>query len=326
MKKNPRSFRSLIDEVLAESSSNEETLEDENLSPEPFSLSDEEDVYILMHRNIHFGGNFNVMLEYYEQEGVGVDPDISFPRIFALSEMERIQREDLAPLILSEPEEGFVKRAQAVYEKLREACHSEAPEQKHARLIAELILTEEEEPEAEIQAIVDEGQHIATPLLELLEVLDFANPLFPGYGRAHSYAVQCLGQMRSPEAVPQLFEMLNRSDFDLTEEILTAFRVIGVSAKRFLLKIIRGEQVTRDHETAAFALLHFAEDPQVATACLQALEKLRVRKDSEYAKYLVLGCEKLSDPDQQVLFRSICESPETGDELREEMQAIIAQW
>ena len=37
-----------------------------------FPLTDELDHAILMHKDVHFGGNFSLMIEYYKEEGKGV--------------------------------------------------------------------------------------------------------------------------------------------------------------------------------------------------------------------------------------------------------------
>ena len=51
-------------------------------------ILDELDTEILKHRDAHFGGNFQVMIDYYEQEGIGVVPDFDIDRIVELHELQ----------------------------------------------------------------------------------------------------------------------------------------------------------------------------------------------------------------------------------------------
>lgn len=325
MNKETRSFKSLIDEILDAP----ETLEKEDadsLEIESFELADAQDLAIFMHRDTHFAGSFDIMLDYYRSEGMGVDPEIDIPRILILAELDQAHEGKLAELVLSETDKSQVQRARNTYEKLRDACEAHSGDQKRAKALAELILSEEEEPLKEMDAVVAEGEYIAATLVDLLESEDFASPYFPGYGRVPNLAAECLGRIGSPEAVPKLFEMLGHGDFELEERVLTALRLTGTIAKRFLLKIIQSEQITRDHETAAFALLHFAEDPQVAVCCLAELEKPEVRQQVAYATYLVLGCESLKNQDERTAFRRLAELPHIPLELQQEMQTVLGVW
>ena len=55
---------------------------DENFGHIP--LLDAIDLDILMHKDAHFGGNFDIMIDYYEKEGVGSMPDFETDRIIEI--------------------------------------------------------------------------------------------------------------------------------------------------------------------------------------------------------------------------------------------------
>ena len=56
---------------------------------EHFPLVDALDHEILMHRDAHFGGLFSVMIDYYQTEGKGVQPQFSLQRIEKLQQLEK---------------------------------------------------------------------------------------------------------------------------------------------------------------------------------------------------------------------------------------------
>src|SRR5258708_5322619 len=82
-------------------------------------LADAQDSAILMHRDVHFGGKFEVMLEYYINEGKGVNSEFDLERIHALAKIEKDMNADLAPLLLSGAQAEKVAEAKNAYKKLR---------------------------------------------------------------------------------------------------------------------------------------------------------------------------------------------------------------
>ena len=83
----------------------------------------------------------------------------------------------------------------------------------YARLIADLILSEEEEPTKEIEAVVAQGTSILPDLFIIIENEDFYDPLFPGYGYAPYLAIQCIGQIGDASGVIPLFQTLSRENY-----------------------------------------------------------------------------------------------------------------
>lgn len=320
-----RKFESLLNEILPTSKEGQSS-EPPAVADDNFPVSDSIDVRILMHRDIHFAGNFNLMLEYYHCDEIGVDEEISIDRIFMLAQMERDAKENLAPLVLSGADMEQIARAKKTYEKLKDLCDSDSSESRIPRLIAELVLSEEPEPEDEMRAIIEEGEKIVPTLVDLMLSEDFATPLFPGFGRCPAFAAHCLGQIGSATAVPQLFEVLGHASFDFEEDILAALHRTGAPARDFLLQVVQSETVTKDHATAAFALAHFSDQVEVAKACLTELQKSHIRQNTELAQYLALCCEGLQTDEDRECFRNLREDPSVSKELRDEMDAIVDAW
>lgn len=257
------------------------------------------DSTILMHRDVHFGGSFGLMLDYYRKEGRGVHPEIELSRIEALQQIEQQTGKNLAPLMLSGVEAEQVGEALQAYRELRNLYESKKPN-KLALLIADLILSEEEQEKA-IEAVVAEKGAIVPLLIDLMRSDRFSDPLFPGYGEAPVLAAKCLARIGDKRAMIALFEMLGEGDFFNETTVLEAIRAIGEPAKQFLLKVLRGRPLNEDNERAALGLFCFKDDPQVALACFQLLKDIDLSKHPILAEYLVLNCETLPEPEKQAL-------------------------
>src|SRR5438105_2356226 len=91
--------------------------EDEDFDQYPITYSI--DNQILMHREVHFGGNFEVMLHYYKNEGKGINKEFEISRIEELFELQQKTGKDLAAVMLSGPEIEKVAKAKQFYKTLR---------------------------------------------------------------------------------------------------------------------------------------------------------------------------------------------------------------
>ncbi len=300
-------------------------LENENQA-EQYPIADATNVAILMHRDAHFGGSFDIMLEYYQKDGKGVSSDFSIDQIYALAQMEKNMHQNLAPLLLSGPDAEKVAKVKEVYKNLRSLYEVEDPKNKYPRLIADLILSEEEVPEKEIEAIVAEKGFIVRALLELLRSEDFHDPLFPGYGSAPSYAIQCLGKIGDKRAIISLFEAIGEEDFFSEDVVIDALYGIGEPAKAFLLKVLHGRPLNLDNERAAIALVAFKDDPEVASECFKMLKDREVRKQIPLATFLALACEGLQSPSERQSFVELASDVATPKILHQDIKAIAQHW
>ena len=291
-----------------------------------FPLSDSLDNLILMHRDAHFGGNFEFMLDYYRKEGRGVSPEFTISQIEDLATIEIQSQENLAAVLLTGAEAERVSRAKEAYKSLRSLYEIKKPENKYPLLIADLILTEEESPQEEIDAIVQEKANIVRALIDLLRSEDFYDPLFPGYGLSPALAAQCLGLIGDKRAIISLFESLG-SEENYDEDIaLKALKTIGTPAKDFLLKVLHGKPINEDNERAAIALIEFKSDPQVAIECFKMLQDPDAQKDLILSTYLVLACESLNQTAYKEAFIQMIANPLLPKALRLDMKTIIDEW
>lgn len=293
---------------------------------EDFPLTNALDVSILMHRDAHFGGRFDVMLDYYAKGGKGVNPDFDIERILLLAEMEKKMNQNLAALLLSGPDAERVGEAREAYKKLRDLYETEKPYSKIPLLIADLILSESEEPKEEIAALVKEKGLAVTALLNLIRSEEFHDPLFPGYGLAPGLAVECLGLIGDKRAIITLFEAIGSGDFFDEDMALSALHAIGEQAKTFLLKVLHGKPLNVDNEKAAIALIAFKEDPQVASICLDMLKDPEVRRHLPLATYLVLACEGLTDAEKRKEFVKMMDDPRTSKSVLQDMKIVVSAW
>lgn len=298
------------------------TLEDEYDS---FSLGEAMDNAILMHRDAHFGGNFDLMLGYYLKDGKGVYDDFSIARMEQLALHEKTTGQNLAPLLLTAPEIEKIALSKEAYKQLRKV-YDQKNANPHSRLIADLILSEEENPEKEIEAIVREKKAIVPALLNLIRSEDFYDPLFPGYGKAPLMAAKCLGAIGDSKAIIALFESIGKGDFFDDDISLNALRAIGEPAKQFLLKVLQSKPINEDNERAAIALLTFKAEPEIANTCFTFLKSIDLKKELPLATYLVLGCEGLTDASEREEFAHLSDNPNFPKELKVDIQTVMQEW
>lgn len=294
---------------------------------ENYPLSDAIDNVILMHRDAHFGGNFDIMLEYYGGLGKGVNKEFEIARIHKLYELEKTSGNNLAAVMLTGAEAEIVGEAKEAYKKLRSVYEVEKPTSIIPKLIADLIFAEtEEDEEKAVAAAKQQGTKIVPYLIDLLKDDRFYNPLYPGYGLAPLLAAKALGEIGDKKAIMFLFEAIGSGDFFDEDIILDALFAIGEPAKEFLLKVLHAEPVTLDNEQAAIALIRFKNQPGVAIACLEKLKTLDLNKHLPLATYLVLACEGLSQKEEQIALLEIASNPKTPKSIRQDIAVVEHSW
>ena len=283
------------------------------------------DMDILMHRDAHFGGSFDMMLEYYLQDGVGMMADFEMKEIKKLKNLEDQMGKNLAEIFLPEAAEKVVNESKKLYHDLREVYSKESPEPL-AILLSDLILSEEEDPKSEMDALIAKGEEVVPPLIHLLSSQTFYDPLFPGYGRTPIFAAKCLAAIQDKRAIPPLFEALGEDNFFTDEEIIKALSSFGEESKGFLLKRLRLEPYSKDNEYAAIALSGFPEDEEIALASLEILERESTLQKPLFSSYLVFACSSLSAEKEQKRFFAIFEREGLLPQIKSEMTIVLRNW
>jgi len=309
-------------------------MDNPNNQDNDFPLTDAVDQAILMHRDAHFSGNFDIMLDYYKNPNKGVCEDFEIDRIIALYETEREMGTNLSALLLSGSDAEKIAKSKEIYKKLRDLYeHSnkthpnkDRKDKKHALLIADLILSEDEEPLEEIEAIVNEKGAIVKPLIDLLKAEDFYDPLMPGYGKAPLLAAKCLGLIGDKRAITSLFEALGEGDFFDENIELEALKAIGEPAKEFLLNVVKSRPLNVDNERAAVALIQFKEDLEVATNCFKLLLEEDVLKNQILATYLVMACEHLNQTSYKDDFIALADNQSLDKMIRLDIKSLTKEW
>jgi len=296
--------------------------QDEEEIPLAYSI----DNAILMHRDAHFGGNFDLMLDYYKKNGRGISQEFDVARIEQLYRAQRQGGKDLAPLLLSGAEAEKIARVRMAYKRLRSLYEVKNQKNRLPLLIADLILAEEEDLPAAIDAVVAEKGTIVPSLIELLRSEDFYDPLFPGYGEAPTYAAQCLGKIGDQRAIISLFEAIGDADFYSEGMLLEALHAIGTPAKTFLLRVLHSQPINADNEKAAVALIAFKGDPEVVEACINMLETIDLKNNELFATYLVLACEAISSPEQRKRLLELAQRKDFPKNLQKDIQLIAQNW
>lgn len=284
-------------------------------------LLDAIDIEILMHRDAHFSGNFDVMIEYYENDGVGAMPDFEIERIYELKNLEKEMQEDLSPKVLPEPAQEQVLSSKKLYKKLREVYTSSKPNPISV-FISDLILTEKQVPKKEMQELIANDKESFAPLCHIIDSADFYDPLFPGYGRTPMFAAKCLEKIENPKAIPHLFNALGRENFSLDESIIHALVSFGSSSKDFLLKRLQSKPFSKDNEHAAIVLSSFPPDEEIALIALKLLAEEKTLSLENFSSYLICCCEGLKKESHRQAFIHLADQKGLSKPLQSEIKMI----
>ncbi len=255
---------------------------------EYFYLADEEDKAILMHRDAHFGGSFDVMLEYYREEKKGAVLPSSIAHIEALAAQEKALQQNIAPLILTGADAEKVAAVRMMYQSLQALYEQLQGKKNIATAISDLIVTEDEDATKEIDAVISYGQEAVPYLINIIESADLQDPLFPGYGYAPLYAAKALGVLKAEKAVQPLFLLLKADDFEYGEAAIEALVAIGAPAKQFLLRQVQSKPIHDTNVLAASALNYF-DDEEVVRVFKELLQDEDVKKNKMLVEYLIIG-------------------------------------
>ncbi|MBA3815084.1 MAG: HEAT repeat domain-containing protein [Parachlamydiaceae bacterium] len=299
--------------------------QEENEDFDNFPITYSIDNQILMHREAHFGGDFALMLDYYTNEGKGVNKEFELSRIEELAKLEQQTGKDLVTFMLSGPEIEKIGKAKKAYKDLREVYSVKNPKNKIPKLIVDLIFAENADTDISVEAAIAEKSAIVPALVDLLRNEDYYDPLFPGYGQARALAARCLGKIEDKRAIISLYESIGEGDFFDDDLILSALHSIGEPAKSFLLKVVHGQPINHDNEQAAIALINFKEDPEVSLACLSILKEIDITKHEALATYLVLACEGLPKASQTQLIE-LADKLNTPKTIKQDIKVLANFW
>ncbi|MFY7843245.1 MAG: hypothetical protein ACOVOR_04440 [Rhabdochlamydiaceae bacterium] len=258
---------------------------------EEIPLLDELDHDILMHKKVHFGDHFETMIEEYSLEKRSAVLDVSLERIKELQRIEEALDVDLVEIILNDFEKEKMHCALESYRQLTSFYSDEKRNFLAPRLIADLILSEED-PSKEIEAICRHKEDCYPLLMALIKSPDFYDPLFPGYGLAPEEAVRCLGLMKEDKAIPALFEALGQSLF-ADEAIISALTHMQETAGPFLLRKMTSRPINHENEKAIMVLLNFSLTPALSSSIFEFLRNHQEGWSLSFVQYLIMGCEAL---------------------------------
>ncbi|MCY3974770.1 MAG: hypothetical protein OXF02_04405 [Simkaniaceae bacterium] len=286
-------------------------------------LIDTVDMEILMHRDTHFSGSFDAMIEYYLKEGVGVMPDFRVREMRRLNKLEEEAGHNLSVLYLPEPAKEHVQQACDRYRQLRD-LYEKGRKDSIALRIADLILSEKVEPVKEMDALV--SPEAVSPLIDLLRTPSLYDPIYPGYGRTPIFVAKILGRIGDERAIPPLFEAIGQDNFFTDEEMIKVLHLFGDKAALFLLKRLRSKPLSKDNENAAIALNAFCDRPDVAKAALDALREQEIAAQPSLASYLIFACSELLDNKDRKTFIRLKDNHSIPKACRDDMNLIIKSW
>jgi hypothetical protein len=278
------------------------------------------DLEILMHKDAHFGGSFQVMIDYYENDGIGVQEDFELDRIKDLRDFDKDGH--LSSQVLPDASKNEVIFSSSLYKKFKESYEKKEP---LPPKISDLILSEKEIPTEEINALVAIAELSTQPLLEILEQDHFYNPLNPGYGRSPINASLALRKIQNNDTIPQIFQCLGKS-FNVDEAIINTLITFGKDGSDFLQERLESTPYTHDNYIAAMALSSFPLNDETATVALSLLKDEKTYKHKDYIPYLICICEGLSTTEQREEFIQLSQSKWVDVSVKREIKLIATFW
>ncbi len=296
------------------------------MSTDQIPLLDEEDILILMNRDVHFGGNFKIMINYYEDEDhIGINEEFKLDRLKELALIEEHLQENLSDTLLSEPNQQKIKVMQQLYAHFRDSYENDNITHV-ARLLSDLILTENENPTHEMKALVEKKEESIPLLIKLIESDTFFDHLSPGYGRAPELAARCLEIMQDRVALKPLFTAIRGKNFFQDEAFSRAITSFGNDGKEFLISILKSRPLSYDHEKALITLLRFTPNNKTALEAFSLLKESNLSAQSSLFNYLLLACEGLKEPSLREELINHVSLKKLSSLQKEDLDHIIKSW
>lgn len=290
-----------------------------------FNLTDESHHLILMLRESHFRGQFDLMLQSFNNENfIGNNLDIDIQEIEYLEKIEKKLQQNLAPLLLSPSEAERIYKSRLMYENLKKIYLLENEEKdKKSRILADFLLIEFSPFDKEVDAIVQLKDAIIPDLLNIINNSNFYDPVFPGFGEIPKIAIECLSKINNPKVIPNIFSLLGKENFsdDDLSFILSKF---NNDAKNFFQKILFSLPITKDHSMAAFCLTHF-NNLETIKFCERLLYIPDYHEDPLLLYYLINIAIQNSNPNliqyiQEKIYKKLPKN------LQKEIDLIVRDW
>lgn len=289
-------------------------------------LTHRTDRAILLHRDCHFSGHFATMIAYYRGDNRGVQPEFSKERLQWLARTESKLGIDLAKILFAEKHREKVRAMRREYAVLSARARTQSSADEPAQALAQLILAKSEEPIEQLTALERLGTRAVPCLIELFRNNTFYDPLSPGFGLAPELAAKCLGSIADTRAIAELFAKLGDVGFFTQDVVFEALRKIGEPSRDFLLQKLQARPFTEDNQKAAFALVHFREDFEVAATGFRLLTSELIEDRPCFLNSLVMICEGLEGTSLAPLFQQLQDDDRLPQLIRQDVREVIENW
>lgn len=210
-------------------------------------MLEEEDINLIMQKEVHFSGNFKEMKDYYSDiKIIESRDDISIDRIQELIDLEE-KHGDLKKYLHSADIEK-INDSKSLYEELKAIALSKDEEN---AAIAEMILQADSSEEGEgIHRVVSLGNRVVDKLISILENEDLYDVIFPGQGMAPAKAVEALKLIGDSSAIWPIFLRIGKVNVYLETIFMSYLRLFNGLTKDLIVKILNRDIWTNDHRTA----------------------------------------------------------------------------
>lgn len=287
-------------------------------------LLDEGDALAVIEREAHFGSNFSIMRDYYQNpQAIGIHPEITLEQIDRLEEFETTAKKDLVSL-LSPSDQSLIEESKSSYAQLKQLYQIQSEQIVPAQRLADLILCEEEDPKEQIEALVSLGERAVDPLLGLIEDERFYQSCFPGYGRAPELAAYCLKKLKDPKSIPVLFHRIGKGDFFFEDVVLETLAAIGEPAQQFLERKLISTPLTEENEKAAMSLVHFPPCEDLIERVIRLLHDEAFRAKPVLLAHLVLIAIATEDPSKIAQLQRLRSDSSLPEIVRIDLSQLLA--
>jgi hypothetical protein len=251
---------------------------------------------ILLHKKVHFGDSFDVMLKYYEEEEhIGIINGITKKDIIDVYQMV-LQDETLEDKLVDNHHLDQIEHALEQYRSIKTLIEIKGEYNDIYQLFVDLVFSENDK-EGYIETILNHKHKdiVLDQASKIIEDPRYYSNLSPGYGFLPISMMKLVGRTKDKRWMKPLFNALLRYGSSYDDVILTVMAGYHDQVKQSMLQKLQSTPYSKDNERAALILgvsnLNNEERNVIYSFLLQQMEVIPVML-SEYVLSLLIEMEE----------------------------------
>lgn len=232
-------------------------------------LLDQEDITLIMQREVHFDGSFEEMLDYFQDlKLLEIREDISIDRIEALMDMENDGVNLLS--LLDDSDIETIEEYKVLYEKIRNKANDMSNPEEAA--VATFILDSEILDEDAIEHIATYGNKIVSYLIDIIDSEEMYSYLAPGQGHAPAFAAKALKKIGNSNAIISVFTKILNVDQFTEGAFLSYLKSFPPKIEKVIENILKRDFWSKDHDIALAIAIGLDFNKKISDMCFEILQ------------------------------------------------------